>query len=46
MPPHFLSNLLKALRYSSGNIRNIGISSGRLAEFSYANEAEVTSLGY
>ena len=27
MPPNLLSNLLKALRYSSGNIRNIGINS-------------------
>ena len=27
MPPHLLSNLLKVLKYSSGNIRNNGISS-------------------
>ena len=34
MPPRLLSNLLKALRYSSGNIRNIGISSCHNMEFS------------
>ena len=39
MPPCLLSNLLKVLRYSSGNIQNIGISSGCLADM----EAEVMS---
>ena len=46
MPPCLLSNLLKALRYSSGNIQKFGIlHSGCLADtsFSYANEVEVMS---
>ena len=50
MPPHLLSNLLKALSNLSPNIRKIGNSPYWLpgrhrALCSYANEVEVTSLG-
>ena len=45
MPPHLLSNLLKALRYLSGNIRNIGISSCCLATtWSFPTGSDITRL--
>ena len=46
MPPHLLSNLLKALSNLSGNIRKFGIlHTGHLADTSFlsANEVEVMS---